>query len=461
MRINNNLMAMNTHRQLGVTNGAGAKSMEKLSSGMRINRAGDDAAGLSISEKMRGQIRGLNQASRNAQDGISLIQTAEGALNETHAILQRMRELAVQAANDTNVEIDRSAIQGEIDQLAQEITRIADTTEFNTQNLLKGDFAGTFQIGANENQKIELNIGNMTAKALSVTDQSKSESARVSAGSNLLGIKSIDLGGQEAVGKYDLVIEATGTADTVAVYLKDKDGNVMAKNATVNVSALAADEFSKIVLTKETTDGFAADVDIVIDNNLAKISWQGVADSPAYTSQKTELQVTRQGVDVTTAAGGINAVDLVAGKLEEGEYRITFATDASLTDAVGGKVQVKDGANWKDLLDSDGNVYTTGPVATTAGGNYSITFKDASGNEATLAFQVAAAGLADGDAVVFKSVIGTGTGEGINVSKDTATAQAAITTIDDAIKLVSEERAKLGAVQNRLEHTIKNLDTSS
>jgi flagellin len=235
----------------------------------------------------------------------------------------------------------------------------------------------------------------------------------------------------------------------------------MAKNATVDVSDLAADEFSKIVLTKETTDGFAADVDIVIDNNLAKISWQGVADSPAYTSQKTELQVTRQGVDVTTAAGGINAVDLVAGKLEEGEYRITFATDDSLTDAVGGKVQVKDGANWKDLLDSDGNVYTTGPVATTAGGNYSITFKDASGNEATLAFQVAEAGLADGDAVVFKSVIGTGTGEGINVSKDTATAQAAITTIDDAIKLVSEERAKLGAVQNRLEHTIKNLDTSS
>src|SRR5690554_7184495 len=143
MRINNNLMAMNTHRQLGLVNTAGAKSMEKLSSGYRINRAGDDAAGLSISEKMRGQIRGLTQASRNAQDGISLIQTAEGALQETHAILQRMRELAVQAANDTYTEEDRAEIQKEIDQLAAELTRIADTTEFNTQNLLGGGFAGT------------------------------------------------------------------------------------------------------------------------------------------------------------------------------------------------------------------------------------------------------------------------------------------------------------------------------
>src|SRR5690554_2299910 len=120
-----------------------AKSIEKLSSGFRINRAGDDAAGLAISEKMRGQVRGLRQAIRNAQDGISLIQTAEGALQETHAILQRMRELAVQAANDTYTEEDRAEIQKEIDQLAAELTRIADTTEFNTQNLLGGGFAGT------------------------------------------------------------------------------------------------------------------------------------------------------------------------------------------------------------------------------------------------------------------------------------------------------------------------------
>lgn len=138
MRINNNLMAMNTHRQLGINANAGAKSIEKLSSGYRINRAGDDAAGLSISEKMRGQIRGLSQASRNAQDGISMIQTAEGALNETHAILQRMRELSVQSASDTNTSSDRTTIQDEIDQLTEEITKITDKTEFNTMKLLDG-----------------------------------------------------------------------------------------------------------------------------------------------------------------------------------------------------------------------------------------------------------------------------------------------------------------------------------
>jgi len=138
MRINNNIMAMNAHRQLAVNQSNASKSMEKLSSGLRITRAGDDAAGLAISEKMRGQIRGLKMAARNAQDGISLIQTAEGALSETHAILQRMRELAVQAANDTNVDVDRSEIQKEINALTSEINRIGNTTEFNTQRVLKG-----------------------------------------------------------------------------------------------------------------------------------------------------------------------------------------------------------------------------------------------------------------------------------------------------------------------------------
>ncbi len=169
MRINNNLMAMNTHRQLGINTSEGAKSIEKLSSGSRINRAGDDAAGLAISEKMRGQIRGLSQASRNAQDGISLIQTAEGALNESQAILQRMRELAVQSANDTNVGADRSAIQEEVNALAKEINRIASSTEFNTQALLDGTMnSAQIQIGANAGQNITVSIGNMKASALSL-----------------------------------------------------------------------------------------------------------------------------------------------------------------------------------------------------------------------------------------------------------------------------------------------------
>lgn len=172
MRINNNIMALNAHRQLGANQAGAAKAMEKLSSGLRINRAGDDAAGLAISEKMRGQIRGLKQAARNAQDGISMIQTAEGALNETHSILQRMRELAVQSANDTNTADDRAEIQLEIDDLILEIDRIATTTQFNTQNLLDGTGgdAGqfTFQIGANEAQTIEVTFADMQAAALGV-----------------------------------------------------------------------------------------------------------------------------------------------------------------------------------------------------------------------------------------------------------------------------------------------------
>lgn len=168
MRINHNIAALNTYRQFGAANAAQGKSMEKLSSGLRINKAGDDAAGLSISEKMRGQIRGLEQSSRNAQDGISLIQTAEGALNETHAMLQRMRELAVQASNDTNTTDDRAAIQKEADQLAKDINRIAKDTQFNGQALLtgaggpNGDGTFAFQVGANENQQITLTIGDMT-----------------------------------------------------------------------------------------------------------------------------------------------------------------------------------------------------------------------------------------------------------------------------------------------------------
>jgi len=171
MRIQHNISALNTHRNLTFNNTQASKNLEKLSSGYKVNRAGDDAAGLAISEKMRGQIRGLDMATKNAQDSISLIQTAEGALNETHAILQRMRELAVQSANDTNVDADRTALQEEINALASEITRIAENTEFNTQTLLAGSFSGkTFHIGANEGQSIKLSINSMKADDLSVKD---------------------------------------------------------------------------------------------------------------------------------------------------------------------------------------------------------------------------------------------------------------------------------------------------
>ena len=171
MVVQHNLQAANTNRQLGITTSAQAKSTEKLSSGYKINRAADDAAGLSISEKMRSQIRGLNKASSNAQDGVSLVQTAEGALNETHSILQRMNELATQAANGTNTTVDKSAIKAELDQLTSEINRIQSTTQFNTMNLLDGTFSGTtnkmkLQVGALSGQSIDFSIANMCASKI-------------------------------------------------------------------------------------------------------------------------------------------------------------------------------------------------------------------------------------------------------------------------------------------------------
>jgi flagellin len=167
MVVQHNLTAMNSNRQLGITTSAQAKSAEKLSSGYRINRAGDDAAGLKISEKMRSQIRGLNKASDNAEDGVSLIQTAEGALNEAHSILQRMNELTVQGANDTNEGIDRQAINEELDALTKEIDRISSTTQFNKQDLLDGSFQNKkLQVGANTNQYISITISAMNAKGI-------------------------------------------------------------------------------------------------------------------------------------------------------------------------------------------------------------------------------------------------------------------------------------------------------
>jgi len=220
MRINHNISALNTYRQLSFNNTQTAKNLEKLSSGYRINRAGDDAAGLAISEKMRGQIRGLEMATKNAQDGISLIQTAEGALAETHAILQRMRELAVQAANDTNTDTDRFELQKEINQLAEELTRIGDNTEFNTKKLLDGSFSGTFHIGANSNQSISLSINNMTAEALKVV----AENAVVVADGGTTNMDSSKNSGLDNLrgGSYSVEVSSSG-----GVKLKAADGTVI------------------------------------------------------------------------------------------------------------------------------------------------------------------------------------------------------------------------------------------
>ena len=238
MIINHNMNALNAHRNMATNTSAAGKSMEKLSSGLRINRAGDDAAGLAISEKMRGQISGLEQASRNASDGISLIQTAEGALNETHNILQRMRELAVQGANDTNTSDDRVAIEEEMSQLTEEISRISETTEFNGQSLLQGTFSGSFQIGANSNQTIGLQIGGTSSNDLGLTGGVKLEYQKEQSASKL------------SEGTYKVVQDGRDK------FLKDAKGQVVGKitETGVDTKVTLADS-TAIVLKHEVTDG--------------------------------------------------------------------------------------------------------------------------------------------------------------------------------------------------------------
>ena len=350
MRINNNIMALNAHRQLGVNQANSSKSMERLSSGMRINRAGDDAAGLAISEKMRGQIRGLKQASRNAQDGISLIQTAEGALNEIHAILQRMRELAVQSATDTNTDDDRLEIQEEINQLASEIDRIADTTQFNTMELLDGTYKEMyFHIGANEGQRVYLSIDKMDAEALGVN-------------------------GAGGVGG-DLVTVAT-------------DGEF--------------GELSNLKVLKSGEEIVAYDV-----------------GGKWYAPDDVELNEQKDGLVVKD---GAQEVTTTAVKTVDGE----IVTEAEV-----------DGE--QVLLNADGDVVATWNETEEK-------WQDSEGNEVTV-----------GEGLVLGAA---GDGDGFNVS-DRESANNAIDAIDAAIKYVSAERSKLGAMQNRLEHTIANLGTSA
>jgi flagellin len=368
MRINHNIAALNAYRQLATNQALGNKSLEKLSSGLRINRAGDDAAGLAISEKMRGQIRGLEQASRNAQDGISLIQTAEGALNETHSILQRMRELAVQAANDTNTPVDRAELQKEVDQLAQEIARIGNTTEFNTMKLLNGKFTGTFHIGANESQNIQLSISDMRGYALGVVgDASYQQTVTIS------GVSGKDF----ADGSYTVV------KDDSNYYLVDDQGKKIA-------SGNDGKTFKSLV-------GSGND-------------------------QITFTDTVKVGSAVTISSGGVSATATVTADnlgLEAGTYTYDSGS-MSLKDAQGNIVASStDGTTFKDV---DGNTI--------------ITFGSALSGGATI------------------------TVGGIDISAQ-ETANSAITLINSAIQQVSAERAKLGAYQNRLEHTINNLGTAA
>ncbi|MFB0828747.1 flagellin [Brevibacillus laterosporus] len=374
MRINHNVSALNTHRQLGVNTGASGKNLEKLSSGLRINRAGDDAAGLAISEKMRGQIRGLEMASKNAQDGISLIQTAEGALTETHSILQRMRELAVQASSDTNEGVDRQKLQAEVDELSKEIKRISTDTEFNNQKVLDGSFEDkTFHIGANQGQSIKLSINDMSNTELGVNGY-KSKATAVAT--------DIQVGNTTADSfKVDLTVntdknnpevkETTAKIDkdgNVVVTLAQKGGNGTTAGAVTASKQDVVDALKKIgieasVDTAKAGDVLTAGSSTTIVAATDKDDTKGVNISTQRAADKA----------ITTINNALNKVSEERSKLGANQNRLEHtinnlgATAENLTAA---ESRIRDVDMAKEMMDfTKNNILTQAAQAMLAQAN--------------------------------------------------------------------------------------------
>ncbi|WP_420848209.1 flagellin [Natranaerofaba carboxydovora] len=467
MRINTNVESLNAHRNLQGTNNNMRTALERLSSGLRINRAADDAAGLTISEKMRGQISGLNQAVRNAQDGISLIQTAEGALEETHNILQRVRELAVQSSNDTNTNEDRQAIQEEVDQLAAEITRIAETTEFNTQELLDGTFDGIFHIGANAGQNVDLSVDNMSANDLGVADRGNAQFQLEIADHDNFDAGDTPL--DDTDGYYELEVVDHGESIKVGDYtddfsgyaqysLQDADGTVYA------VSSDGEDYYFVESDTSYTIDQLAekaktdsADVDFFTGTGEA------VEFDEPVTSGVVSFDVVEAGDDHQLenirATGTIEFEEGMS--MSSGEY--TYITsDGDIEDAAEEAGLLPDGegmsSDWKHgaLVNADGEL-----VAVQNSENefflaeeLSLTQGTSDGGNDRVDHVFETEHFSDGDTITIAAE------GGIDVSNQAA-ADSAISVIDNAIDAVSSQRSELGALQNRLEHTISNLGVAS
>ncbi len=475
MRINNNMLAQNTHRQMGVTGGNQAKSMEKLSSGLRINKAGDDAAGLAISEKMRGQIRGLNMASKNSQDGISMIQTAEGALSETHEILQRMRELAVQSSNDTNVGVDRGEIQKEMDELAKEVTRISNNTEFNTQKLINGGIkddgikTSKFHVGANANQDITLSINAMDAKSLGVSRDIDKASKDVVAGD----VSDVKFASKVGAGIEDgATVTLTHTAEVVAEAATSgtSKGDSSSVASVGALNTLLGDSSSTNKSITLTIDG--TDKTITFDKDysgagayadLAAVK----ADIDSKLGGAATVEIDGSQLKFTSTSTGTNSKVAVKTDISK------IVQDTATTDTVGA-ASIK-GESAKITLTSDGAGAKTQTINVT-GDEKSLKIKEGFFEGTEISLKGKASAIAGGDDT-FKIKVDTEVAKktgfsggaktedavaeaGIDVSTQ-ASASSAVTTIQDAIETVSAERSKLGSYTNRLEHTIKNLDTSA
>ncbi|MBU3197488.1 flagellin protein [Clostridium algidicarnis] len=532
MIINHNMGAMNANRNMGINQTNAGKSMEKLSSGLRINRAGDDAAGLAISEKMRGQIRGLDQAAANSQDGISMIQTAEGALAETHSILQRMRELAVQSGNDTNVAVDRNEIQKEMNQLSSEINRIGNTTEFNTQKVLAGDgkvnlaetgkttnanLTGgkvttteatqtvTLTAPATNGQTAEFTLNGekitltfatnpgtaadektLDGKATNVTGNSATiylnstvATSGTDADSVTTAAKAIADALKEVIAKNDsLKGNFTASSNTGAIKVeatatglaKGADGNIAVSTGTITGADSGVASVGVTTATKATiadvVDFTGATTPALAQNFAGKGFTVGDKQIEFYNADKGAYTGTAIGVNisgVTNAADMIKAVVEQAGpKVNDVVFSTGTAGKLSVTAAVGGvagnSIRVTDGGVQK-------NFEATLQVGANQGQQFKIDVNDMRAAAINVTATAGGTDAATGAKYTASNSVTNGTDSTTReAALDVSTANNstnAVKTLNNAIEKVSSERSKLGAFQNRLEHTIANLGTSS
>ena len=490
MFVQHNMQAMNANRNLGMVTSAQAKSTEKLSSGYRINRAADDAAGLSISEKMRAQIRGLNKASANAQDGISLIQTAEGALNEQHSILQRMRELSVQAANGVETDEDREAVNNEIGQLQEELTRISETTEFNTMKLLDGSQSGSGASVTGSGPKFGIvdatldgalvtsNVaGIKVATSALASTKAGQETAIWDATGKTLTLN-LSLNKVYTQDEIDSLIAnakqedstATGTPAEVTVALKN--GIFAADAATTAGTATAAGV--KAVSDDGTVTGFVGADTISFTSNKYGVEFNDTVFSFAF-----DKEVGKEEVETTTAI----TIDGANKVTTPGEYTIHLAAGKEYTAEDLEDILAKAGFDFDVTLsgatpDEPNTLFATSGASSVSDITMGGTTAGAGlGSANAMWGQAGYEGVSGGAGITLQ--IGANEGQTMNFTIEDMSArslgvdgnkvdlstqegaQKATTTIDGAIKKVSQARGRMGAIQNRLEHTIANLDTAA
>ncbi len=444
--INTNIASLNAQRNLNSSQSALRTSLQRLSSGLRINSAKDDAAGLAISQRMTAQINGLNQAARNANDGISLAQTAEGALNETGNLLQRMRELAVQSANSTNSASDREALQAEVNQLQAEISRIADTTTFNGLKILNGNFAEQqFQVGANANEVISVSIAGAGANDLGSFDLSDvNQTANQGTGSAAAAAAALPANNPIAAQTLT-VSTGDGTSEAITIGAGDSAAQVAAAvNATSGATGVTADATNEVEFNTLSADG-------TVSFTLSSSAAGSANISAAVTT--TDLSALAESINSQSGKTGITAEvggDLSTLTLKDSEGNDINIESFDHSGASGETINVQGLDGQDEALTQGGN------NSTVVAGNVSFNSSEAFSVQSSVADS--AGSVINVAAATDVSATETNIND-VDISSVSG-ANGAIALVDAALQQVSAIRADLGAVQNRFSSTISNLQTT-